>query len=128
MIYKVVASILILLTFLTNVYGSNLKASWYSIESLKKEGTWKTTKGVMANGDHFVDYNYTCASRMHKLGDVLRVTCTKTNRSCIVTVTDRIGYRFRYTRIDLSKQAFKEIANLDEGVIDITIEVIRWTN
>jgi rare lipoprotein A len=101
-----------------------MKASWYSVESLKKEGTWKTSKGVMANGHQFKDTDYTCASNMHKLGTMLRVTNIKTGKSVNVKVTDRINVRFTYIRIDLSKQAFKEIADLDEGVIDVTMEVI----
>lgn len=115
-------ALIIAFTLITPVYANQLKASWYSVESLKREGTWKTNKGVMANGHQFKDTDYTCASRMHKLGSVLRVTNVRNNKSVIVKVTDRIGYRFKDTRIDLSKQAFKEIADLDEGVITVSVD------
>ena len=101
-----------------------IKASWYSVESLKKEGSWKIWKGVMSNGDQFSDDGYTCASRMHSLGTILMVVNLSNSRSVIVEVTDRIGKRFAKTRIDLSKRAFSEIADLKQGLVPVRIEVL----
>jgi rare lipoprotein A len=102
-----------------------LKASWYSIASLKKEGTFKYSKGVMANGHNFNDLGYTCTSRMFRLGSLLRVQNIKTNKEVFVRVTDRIGKRFAQTRIDLSKAAFEKIADLKQGVITVTVEEVK---
>jgi hypothetical protein len=102
-----------------------LKASWYSVESLKKEGTWKYSKGVMANGKQFNENDLTCACRISPLGSYLRITNTKNGRMVIVKVTDRIGKRFATTRVDLSKLAFSRIAKLEDGVVAVKVEVMQ---
>ena len=102
-----------------------LQASWYSRESLVKEGTYKITKGVTANGEHFNENNLTCACRLFPLHSYLRVTECKTGRTVIVKVTDRIGKRFAKTRIDLSPKAFAILAPLSQGLISCKVERIR---
>jgi rare lipoprotein A len=102
-----------------------LKASWYSVQSLKTEGTWKYSKGVMANGEKFKDEALTCATRLFKLGDCIRITNNANGKTVDVMVTDRIGKRFAKTRIDLSKSAFEKIADLKEGLVPISVEVIH---
>jgi rare lipoprotein A len=110
----------------SNVFASEtLKASWYSVESLKKEGTWKTSKGVMADGTLFNDNSYVCATRLYPLHTILCITNVQSGRSVIVRVADRIGKRFATKRIDLSKRAFSEIANLEQGVVPIKVEVLN---
>jgi rare lipoprotein A len=101
-----------------------LKASWYSVESLKKEGTWKYSKGVMANGHIFSDNGFTCATRIFPLGTLVRVTNSISKSFVYVKVTDRIGKRFGKTRIDLSKLAFQRIASLNNGLVNVTVERI----
>ena len=101
-----------------------LQASWYSIDSLKREGTYKYSKGVMANGHIFSDNNFTCATRLFPLGSTLRVNMGLSKSYVIVKVTDRIGKRFAKTRIDLSRAAFQRIANLKEGLINVEVERI----
>ena len=103
-----------------------LKASWYSVESLKREGTWKNGKErMMANGKLFDENAYTCAVRGYKLGEILKVTNLKTGASVQVMVTDRIGKRFAKTRIDLSPKAFIALAPLSQGLISVKVEVIK---
>lgn len=102
--------------------AETIKASWYSVESLKKEGSWAIYKGVMANGHQFNEHADTVACRLFKLGSRLKVTNLNTGKSVIVTVTDKIGKRFAKTRIDLSKGAFQKIANLKQGLIDVKVE------
>jgi rare lipoprotein A len=102
-----------------------LKASWYSIESLKKEGTYKCSKGVMANGEKFNNNNFTCANRLYPLGAILRVTCIESGKSIVVKTTDRISRRFGRTRIDLSRLAFSRISELEKGIIPIRVERIK---
>ena len=101
-----------------------LQASWYSINSLKREGTYKHSHGRMANGHIFSDSGYTCATRLFPLWSMVRVTDGLSKRYVDVKVTDRIGKRFAKTRIDLSRAAFQKIANLKEGLIKVEVERI----
>ncbi len=102
---------------------TTLTASWYSVESLKREGTWKYSKGVMANGKLFKDIDMVCASCDYGLGDRLLIS-TK-DKSVVVTVSDRTNKRFKGKRIDLSKSAFMQIANLKQGLISVKVEVLN---
>jgi rare lipoprotein A len=102
-----------------------LIASWYSIASLISEGTYKHSKGVMANGHRFRDDHYTCATRLYPLGSYLRVTNLQNNKVVVVKVTDRIGKRFATKRIDLSKAAFYSIASLGKGLISVKIKRVH---
>lgn len=102
-----------------------LTASWYSVESLKKEGTFKYSKGRCADGSLFKDNNLTAASRDYSLGAILRVTNLQNGKQVTVRVTDRIGKRFKGKRIDLSKLAFSRISKLEIGIVAVKVEVIR---
>jgi rare lipoprotein A (peptidoglycan hydrolase) len=113
--------ILLCLTVRANAETVSLKASWYSDASLKQEGTWKTSKGIMANGKQFDETKLTCATRLYPLGARLRVLNVRNGKTVIVTCTDRIGKRFAKTRIDLSKAAFEKIAMLKEGLISVEV-------
>ena len=121
-ISAVVVSLILLGAFLAFADGPVfLTASWYSVESLKREGTFKTSKGVMANGQMFKDENLTAATRLWPLGTRLVVRNVRTNRRVLVTVTDRIGRRFETKRIDLSKAAFAQIAQLSAGLVSVEV-------
>jgi rare lipoprotein A len=123
---KTILVILLLLAYNTaSAEPVQLKASWYSNESLKKEGTWKTSRGVMANGKYFDENKFTCATRLYQLGTILRITNINTGAGVTVEVTDRVGKRFGATRIDLSKRAFSEIADLKQGLVPIKVEVLK---
>lgn len=65
---------------------------------------------------------------MFSLGDLLLVTNIANNKSVVVRCVDKIGKRFAETRIDLSKAAFERIADLDEGVVEVKVEVLKWGN
>jgi len=118
---------LVIHSFIPTSAYAEIKASWYSTQSLIEEGTYngtktfKGTKGVMANGQRFNDLDFTCATRLYPLGTMLRITNPKSNKTVIVKVTDRISRRFARTRIDLSKGAFSQIADLKQGVVLITV-------
>ena len=103
----------------------NLTASWYFIQSLKTEGTYKYWKGRMANGKIFDENALTCACRLYPLGSLLRITNAKNGKSVIVLVTDRIGKRFAKTRIDLAMAAFAKIADLEQGLVPVKVEVLK---
>lgn len=108
-----------------NIVITPLRASWYSVESLHKEGTWRNSHGLMANGKVFKDDVLTCATRLYPLGTKLRIKNLNNNKSVVVVVTDRIGKRFKYTRIDLSKSAFNNIGRLNEGLIPVRVEMLE---
>src|SRR3990167_11283215 len=76
-----------------------LIASFYSIASLKKEGTYKYSKGITASGKEFKDEELTCAVNMFPLGTWLRVVNLANSKEVRVKVTDRISRRFARTRI-----------------------------
>lgn len=76
-----------------------------------------------ADGSIFSQDKLTCASNKHKLGDSLRVTNPKNGKSVDVKVTDRLSPKYG-NRIDLSKKAFKQIAELRQGVVPVEIEVL----
>jgi rare lipoprotein A (peptidoglycan hydrolase) len=115
-----------LLTFLSVGQGAELKASYYSLESLKAEGTYRRTKGVMANGKLFDDNLMVCATRLYHIGTLLRITNVDNNRSVVVVVSDKISKRFAQTRIDLSKKAFSDLTggHLELGLIKVKVERI----
>ena len=102
-----------------------LVASWYSIKSLKKDGQYRLTKGVMANGKLFRDGNLTCACNLVSLGGTLRITNKNNGKTVMVTVTDHINRRFSDTRIDLSKGAFSKISPLGRGLAQVRVEVVK---
>lgn len=118
-----VRTLIFLICFTSNAWA--LDASWYSIESLKREGTYKYSKGVMANGKEFKDEAFTCATRLYPLGTYLKITNQRNGKSVIVKVTDRVGKRFAEKRIDLTPTAFKVLAGsqgLEVGLLPVKVE------
>jgi len=105
-------------------------ASWYSRASCAREGT----SGIMANGRALDDTKATAASWDYRMGTELivcrteRATPLGLKRRCTsVTVSDR-GPAKRLHRqgriLDLSRKSFAALADLKEGVIEITVEPI----
>ena len=119
---KILTWLVVVMLVTTNLYAMELKASWYSVESLKHEGTYAYSHGLMANGNLFSDKGLTCATRDFPLGARLKVTNKANHRVVYVVVTDRINKRFKGKRIDLSMAAFQRIADLDDGVISVIVE------
>ena len=90
-------------------------ASWYGEECQGR---------TMANGKPFDCRRFTCAHWNFAFGTKLRVTCKRTGRSVIAEVCDRGPARRLHREIDLSKAAFARIADLNEGLIEVSIEVV----
>ena len=88
-------------------------ASWYGEEH----------RGLlMANGQRFDPDKYTAASWFYDLGT--KVVVTHEDRSVIVEITDRGPAKSLLKKgriIDLSRAAFAKLADLDLGVIDVTV-------
>ena len=103
-------------------------ASWYSVASCKREGTWQRYGGKMANGEVFDDNKFTCASWDYHFGNLLRVSNRQNGRVVYVKVTDRGPAKRLYKKgriIDLSKGAFRQIASLKSGIIRVQVEKIK---
>lgn len=114
--------------FISSVcHAQVLTASYYSVASLKAEGTYKYSKGVMANGKLFKDTSMVCASNDYRLGDILRIVDLDSSKSIQVVVSDRTAKRFKGKRIDLSKGAMFALGGqraLDKGLIKVRVE--KW--
>lgn len=94
------------------------KASWYGNESICPQ--WK---GYTKNGEMFDENKLTCAMpNKNQINKWYKVTNIENNKSVIVWANDT-GSFAKYGRvIDLSKCAFKQIGNLDSGIIKVKIE------
>lgn len=108
---------IILLMFLMSQIIFAKTASWYG----------KGFEGKLtASGYIFSSKQLTCASNRYPFGTVLKVTNKDNDKSVIVVVTDRGSFTEKYGReIDLSRKAFKKIADTDEGLIKVDVEVIN---
>lgn len=90
-------------------------ASWYSEND---PGILETT----ANMERFDDSQLTCAIWEMSFNSILKVTNLENGKYVIVRVNDR-GPAKRLNRlIDLTKRAFSEIADLEKGLIEVSIE------
>ena len=72
---------------------------------------------TMANGRPYNPGAMTAASNRYKLGTRVKVTNRKNGKSVIVTITDRCGN----CSIDLSKAAFRRIANPKQGRVPVRV-------
>lgn len=104
--------------------GFNTEASYYTYASCIREGT----SGIMANGKVLRDDSFIAASWDYKFGTKLRITrVDRKNLSCIVTVSDRGPSKKLYKRgrrIDLSLAAAKALRMVEQGLAQVTVEVI----
>ena len=99
-------------------------ASYYDRESCQREGT----SGIMANGEKLDDSKLTCATWKLPFGTRLRVTNMANAKSVEVVVTDSGPNKKLYNSgriVDLSKAAFKKIADNRDGIIPIKLEVLN---
>lgn len=89
-------------------------ASWYS----------KSDRGVKkrtASGAIFDHSKRTCASWGFALGTRVRVTNLKNGRSVICVVNDRGPAKKLKRLVDLTKSAFREIADPKHGLIRVSV-------
>jgi rare lipoprotein A len=105
-------TLLLLVALTTNLSAG--PASWYGAECHGK---------LMANGKPFDMNALTCASYNYPLGTTLLVTSG--TKSVVVKVTDRGPNRRLKREIDLSRAAFKRLAPLDNGLIQVKLEVVK---
>ena len=83
---------------------------------------------LMADGRPYNPSDLVCASWDFPLGTSVRVTAGETQRTVQVVVSDRGPARRIYERgvgIDLSRDAFKAIAPLSQGLVEVTVTEIK---
>jgi rare lipoprotein A len=96
-------------------YTESGKASFYAMKFQSKK---------TASGELYDKAKKTAAHKKLPFGTKVKVTNTKNSKSVIVKINDR-GPFMKGRIVDLSGSAFSSIANLDAGVIDVKIEVIK---
>jgi rare lipoprotein A len=74
------------------------------------------------SGEVFDKNKLTCASNHFKLGTKLKITNLENGKSVIVKVNDTGAFKDK--NIDLSEGAFKRIADLKQGRIEIKVKKI----
>lgn len=109
---QIFAILFLLLLIVAVCHAESGTASWYG-ESLRGSR--------MANGRPFDPDAFTCAAWNWPLGTCLRVS--RGNKNCVVFVTDRGPARRLHRLIDLSEAAFKRIADLRLGLVQVIVEL-----
>lgn len=89
-------------------------ASWYSESD-------SSINRHTANGEVFDDSKLTCASWDFSFNTLLKVTNPQNQKSVICRVNDRGPAKRLHRVIDLTQAAFSQIANLREGIIDVSV-------
>ena len=89
-------------------------ASWYGRSS---PGVRRYT----ASGEVFDDTKKICASWNFSFGTRLKVTNLENGKSVICRVNDRGPHKRLNRLIDLSRSAFREIADLEQGLVPVMI-------
>ena len=89
-------------------------ASWYS----KRD---KNINLRTASGEKFDDRKMTCASWDYPFGKRLVVINALTGKWVVCRVNDRGPNKRLFRKVDLTRAAFKKIANPDSGLIVVTV-------
>ena len=91
-------------------------ASWYG-ERFHNKRT--------ASGEIFNMNAMTCASNSHKMGTKLLVTNKENGKSVVVKVNDTGGFKKYGRTLDLSRGAFAKIADINKGLIEVSIKKVN---
>lgn len=117
---------LVLLLFLSVIHDSaSAPPKPQSRSGVASWVDYRLAGSLMANGKPFDPDKLTCASWHYPLGTVLLVTTP--DRGTVVTVTDRGPNKRLGREIDLSPAAFKRLAPLSKGLVDVTINPLPET-
>jgi peptidoglycan lytic transglycosylase len=79
---------------------------------------------LTANGEVFDQSRLTAAHKSLKFGTIVRVTNLKNGKSIVVKINDR-GPFVAGRIIDLSKEAARQIGMIQDGVVDVTVEILN---
>ena len=96
-------------------YKETGKASYYAM----KYQNQKT-----ASGERLNQSSKTAAHKKLPFGTIVKVTNIKNGKSVIVKINDR-GPFVKGRIIDLTRSAFRSVGDLDSGIINVIIEVIK---
>mgnify|MGYP001283079264 CR=1 FL=1 len=80
---------------------------------------------LTANGEVYDMYGLTAAHKTLPLNTICRVTNIKNNKSLILRINDRGPY-IKGRILDCSYGAAKKLGFVNEGTIEVKIEVIEW--
>ena len=78
-----------------------------------------------ASGERYDKDAHTAAHRTHPFGTLVRVTNQENGRTVDVRINDR-GPFVRGRIIDLSDAAARDLGMVEEGVVRVRVEVLRW--
>jgi rare lipoprotein A len=78
-----------------------------------------------ANGERYDPNAYTCAHRTLPFGSIVRVVYERTGDWVLVRVNDRGPYGPRRRIIDLSREAARRLAMLQDGVVRVRLELLQ---
>ncbi|MDQ3073762.1 MAG: septal ring lytic transglycosylase RlpA family protein [Bacteroidota bacterium] len=81
---------------------------------------------LTASGERYHRDSFTAAHRTLPFGTKVKVSCSKTGRSCIVRINDR-GPFTKGRIIDVSAAAAKQLGIITLGVADVEIQVMELT-
>lgn len=98
-------------------------ASGFSEEGIASYYADKYQGRMTANGERFDQHKLTAAHKRLPFGVRVRVTNFANDKSVVVRINDR-GPFVRGRIIDLSKVAFRRIANTRAGLAEVKIEVL----
>lgn len=101
---------------ITSITSHAATASWYG-------GIFHNR--TTASGEVFNKWAMTTASNSHKMGTKLLVTNVKNNKSVVVRVNDTGGFKKYGRALDLSRGAFAKIADIDKGLCEVKIKVLK---
>ncbi len=78
-----------------------------------------------ANGEHYYPDRISCAHRSLAFGTMVKVTNIQNGKSVVCRVNDRGPHIRTGATIDLSRGAFRQIADLDLGRIKVELEIVN---
>ena len=109
------------------------------VQSSKQSSKFKTVKGKAswygdyfhgkktASGEKYNMYNLTAASKTLPFGTIVRVKNLDNGKSVEVKIND-MGPYVKGRMIDLSRAAFKKIAPLGAGVLNVEVTILDTSN
>lgn len=96
----------------------------YAVRGLATYYGAKYQGRTTASGEPFDKEAWTAAHETLAFGTKVRVTNLDNGRSVVVRINDRFK-PFKGRIIDLSERSFRQLAALEQGVIPVTLEVVR---
>jgi len=82
-----------------------------------------------ASGTIFDQNEMVAAHRRWPFGTVVKVTNLDNDKSVVVNITDRGPYGANYRKgvtIDLSRAAATQLDMLDDGVVEVKLDILHW--